>query len=60
MTRRQRLHLRNQKVRKLFEEVSIKHPQWRIDAVITEVAERVFLSERTVEAILRGEGCYSE
>ncbi|MDY3512974.1 hypothetical protein JSO59_001250 [Riemerella anatipestifer] len=60
MTRRQRLHLRNQKVRELFEELYSKHPQWRADAVITEVAKRVFLSERTVDAILRGEGCYSE
>ncbi|MGP1479555.1 MAG: hypothetical protein ACTTJI_07705 [Capnocytophaga sp.] len=37
-----------------------KYPQWRIDAVIEEVAGRVFLSPRTVEAILSYEGIYAE
>lgn len=60
MTRRERLLQRNQKVRKLFEEYSIKNPQWRADALIEEVAKKVFLAPRTVDAILRGEGCYSQ
>ncbi|MRJ09177.1 hypothetical protein EDL99_09940 [Ornithobacterium rhinotracheale] len=60
MTRRERLKQRNQKVRNLFEEFSKKNPQWRVDALIEAVALKVYLAPRTVDAILRGEGCYSE
>ena len=58
--RKQRLQRRNQKIRELFSELTNKYPQWRIDAVIEEVAGRVFLSPRTVEAILSFEGIYAE
>jgi len=58
--RKQRLQRRNQKIRELFNEITNKYPQWRIDAVIEKVAGRVFLSPRTVEAILSYEGIYAE
>ena len=58
--RKQRLQRRNQKIRELFNEITNKYPQWRIDAVIEEVAGRVYLSPRTVEAILSFEGIYAE
>ena len=58
--RKQRLQRRNQKIRELFNEITNKCPQWRIDAVIEEVAGRVFLSPRTVEAILSFEDIYAE
>lgn len=58
--RKQRLQQRNEKIRELFSELTNKYPQWRIDAVIEEVAGRVFLSPRTVEAILSFEGIYAE
>lgn len=58
--RKQRLQRRNEKIRELFGELTNKYPQWRIDAVIEEVAGRVFLSPRTVEAILSFEGIYAE
>jgi len=58
--RKQRLQKRNEKIRELFSELTNKYPQWRIDAVIEEVAGRVFLSPRTVEAILSFEGIYAE
>ena len=58
--RKQRLQKRNEKIRELFSELTNKYPQWRIDAVIKEVAGRVFLSPRTVEAILSFEGIYAE
>jgi hypothetical protein len=58
--RKQRLQQRNEKIRKLFSELTNKYPQWRIDAVIEEVAGRVFLSPRTIEAILSFEGIYAE
>lgn len=58
--RKQRLQKRNEKIRELFSELTNKYPQWRIDAVIEEVAGRMFLSPRTVEAILSFEGIYAE
>ena len=60
--RKQRLQRRNEKIRELFGELTNKYPQWRIriDAVIEEVAGRVFLSPRTVEAIISYEGVYAE
>ena len=58
--RKQRLQRRNEKIRELFSELTNKYPQWRIDAVIEEVAGRVFLSPRTVEAIISYEGIYAE
>lgn len=58
--RKQRLQRRNEKIRELFSELTNKYPQWRIDAVIEEVAGRVFLSPRTVEAIISYEGVYAE
>lgn len=60
MNRKARLQLRNQNVRKLFNELSEKNPKWRMDAIIEEVAKRMFLSERTVEAILKFEGIYND
>ena len=57
---KQRLQCRNEKIRELFGELTNKYPQWRVDAVIEEVAGRVYLSPRTVEAILSYEGIYAE
>ena len=58
MTRKERLQLRNDKVRTLFSQHCQKHPQWRVDAVIQEIVKVVFLSPRTIEGILRCEGIY--
>ena len=58
MTRKERLHLRNEKVRTLFNQYCKKHPQWRTDAIIDEIVKVVYLSPRTIEGILRGEGIY--
>ena len=57
---KQRLQKRNEKIRELFGELTNKYPQWRVDAVIEEVAGRVYLAPRTVEAILSYEGIYAE
>ncbi|QYS86318.1 hypothetical protein JJC03_15570 [Flavobacterium oreochromis] len=58
--RKQRLTERNSQVRKLFYDLLAKNPKWRIDAVIEEVAKKVFLSNRTVEAIINYEGIYND
>lgn len=60
MDRKERLTARNNQVRSSFNELCKKHPQWRFDALVKQVAGSFFLSKRTVEAILRGEGIYSE
>ncbi len=60
MGRKERLIRRNSKARSLFIELSEKHPKWRVDAVIDEVADRLFVAPRTVEAILKGEGVYAD
>lgn len=54
-----RLKERNQRIREQFNELSEKHPEWRSDALIEELSKRFYLSTRTIEAVLRGEGCYS-
>lgn len=60
MNRKDRLQERNATVRKLFNDLCEKNPKWRIDAVIDEVAKKVFLSSRTIEAIVKYEGIYND
>jgi hypothetical protein len=59
MSREERLQARNEKIRNLFSTKSEKNPQWRSEAIIKEVANEVFLSKRTIEAIIKGEGIYA-
>lgn len=59
MGRKERLSARNQKIREQFDELCRKHPKWRFDALVQEVADNAFLSTRTIEAIIRGEGIYA-
>lgn len=59
MTRKERLKKRNANIRALFEKIANQNKKWRTDAVIQEVAERSYLSSRTVEAIIKGEGIYA-
>ena len=58
--RKERLKQRNECVRKLLESLSGRHPQWRAEAIIAEVAAQMYLSPRTVEAIVFYEGIYAE
>lgn len=58
--RKERLKQRNECVRKLFDSLSGRHPQWRAEAIIAEVAAQMYLSPRTVEAIVFYEGIYAE
>lgn len=52
------LNKRNQEVRKCFYEMQDKNPKYKIDAVIQDVANKFFLSSRTIEAIINHEGIY--
>jgi len=58
--RKERLKRRNENVRKLFETLSQRYPQWRAEAIIAEVATQMYLSPRTIEAIVFYEGIYAE
>ena len=58
--RKDRLKQRNECVRNLFESLSKRYPQWRAEAIIAEVATQMYLSPRTVEAIVFYEGIYAE
>lgn len=58
MTKQERFNNRNTQVRKMFYELLEKNKKWRIDAVIDEVANKMFLASRTVEAIIKHEGIY--
>ncbi|KVV16122.1 hypothetical protein ACRASX_11105 [Flavobacterium sp. TMP13] len=60
MTRKERLTERNNQVRKMFYELHGKHKEWRVDAIIDKVGEKMFLASRTVEAILNYEGIYGD
>lgn len=59
-TRQQRLTARNEECRRLFYSIQAKNKKWRVDAVVEEVAGKMFLSSRTVEAIISHEGIYND
>ncbi|WP_299627733.1 hypothetical protein [uncultured Tenacibaculum sp.] len=50
--------LRNQKVKQRFSQLSVKHPQWKYDAVLETLSLEFFISKRTISAILNNEGAY--
>ena len=52
MTGNPRFLNRNESVRKFFSQLESKNPNWRIDALEKETADRFFISERTVRAIV--------
>lgn len=58
MTQRERLTKRNEAVRRAFDKLVIKHPQWRIDAIIEELERKFFIAPRTLEAIIKREPDY--
>ena len=58
MSDNHRFLARNKKVRKFFEDLEKKNPNWRISALERETADQFFISERTVRSILKGSGIY--
>ena len=49
---------RNTQVRKFFENLERKNPQWRMSALEKTTADQFFISERTVRSIVKGSGIY--
>jgi hypothetical protein len=58
--RKERLQKRNTEIRNLFKELSEKHKKHKAQAIINEVALKMFLSPRTIEAIIFYEGIYKD
>lgn len=51
---------RNIAVRSFFSQLENKNPNWRIEALERVTADKFFISERTVRAIVKQEGIYIE
>ncbi len=60
MNKKERFRQRNKKVRDMFNTMSEKYPKWRFDAIVENIAANMFLSTRTIEAIIRKEGIYND
>ena len=50
---------RNENVRKKFNTTVEKNPHWKTDVILQQIAIEFYLSKRTIEAIIKGEGIYS-
>lgn len=60
MSRKERLALRNNKVREVFTALERKYPQWKLSALLEETARQVPpISPATVSAILKQYGTYA-
>ncbi len=58
MNRRMRITDRNVKIRSKFDVLAKKHPEWRIDYLFKYIGNEMFLSPRTIQAIIKNEGIY--
>lgn len=58
--RKERLQKRNIEIRNLFRELSEKKKRHKAEAIINEIALKMFLSPRTIEAIIFYEGIYKD
>ena len=58
--RKERLQKRNIEIRNLFRELSEKYKRHKAEAIINEIALKMFLSPRTIEAIIFYEGIYKD
>ena len=59
MRNKQLFKERNEEIRRYVSSLFKKYPHWRVDYVIEKAASRFYLSPRTVEAIMKGEGNYA-
>jgi hypothetical protein len=50
---------RNKLVRNYVSKLFKKHHQWKADEIFKEAGKKHFISPRTVEAIVKGEGIYT-
>jgi Uri superfamily endonuclease len=59
MRNKEQLKARNEKIRKHVATLFKKYPHWNYDYIMQKTAETFFLSKRTIEAIIKGEGTYN-
>lgn len=57
---RERLKKRNHAVRDFFNEHLEKHPQWRYKAIVELTADKFYLAEKTIEAIVAEQTPYND
>lgn len=57
---KERLRKRNEAVEKYFNQLQKKYPQWKYSALLEKIAERFFLSPKTIEHILCKHGRYKD
>ena len=50
---------RNEAIRACVDKLLATHPHWKYEYVLEKTAEKFFLSARTIEAIVKGEGVYA-
>ena len=50
---------RNEAVRAYVQKLTDTYPHWKYEYVLEKTAEKYFLSVRTIEAIVKGEGVYA-
>lgn len=60
MAKQERMLKRNEAVRKLFYKLLSEKPKYKVSAIVEEVAEKFFLSTRTIDAIIGYEGIYAD
>ncbi|MCB4807129.1 hypothetical protein LG651_02620 [Tamlana sp. 62-3] len=54
------IQLRNLNIKKRYNEISLKNPKWKHEAVVLELEKTFFLTSRTITAILNNEGNYGK
>lgn len=59
MRKKDKLKARNEKIRDFVNEMTIKYPHWNYDFILQRASDKFFLSSRTIEAIVKGEGIYA-
>lgn len=60
MNKKERLKERNKALRTYYEDTKNKYPMYKNDYLLQKVADKFFLSIRTVEAIIYYEGTYND
>lgn len=48
-----RITLRNQKIQEEYAKINKKYPHWKSEYIIERLADKYFLSKRTIEDILK-------
>ena len=59
-SQKERLKQRNKAIRTYFDKKKKDNPKWTFEAVIENTAQKFYLAERTISAIISFEGVYKK